>query len=231
MKDVNCYLLDDDPMQSAVLVDYISSTEGLAVVGAAQNPLEAIKFFNKQGSTIDLLFLDVEMPVLNGLDFIESIAFDGQIVLVTSNPKYAVDSYSYEVLDFLLKPVSYDRFLVSIAKYKKAIGTSKTGDSESIFLKIDGALIKFKVNDLLYFKGADDYVEIYTAQKKYLVNTSLTKLNAKLPSAAFMRIHRSTIVNMNALQEVESTGVVVNNVYLPVSKTYKKALLERINVI
>lgn len=231
MKEVNCYILDDDLMQSAVLVDFISSTEGLQIVGVSQEPLEAIKFFAKNDGAVDLLYLDVEMPVMTGLEFLQSISYQGQVVLVTSNANYALESYSYNVLDFLLKPVSYERFLDSLLKFQKFAITDSVGGTDSIYLKVNNSLKKFLFSEVLYCKGADDYVEIITKKKKYLASTSLTKLVEKLPAKIFVRIHRSIIVNTNSIAEVEPTGVIVEEDFLPVSKTYRKTLLNHINVI
>lgn len=228
---ISCYILDDDLLQCAVLVDHIARTEGLEIVGASQEPLSAIKFFAKQGENIDLLFLDVEMPVLNGLEFLDSISYNGQVVLVTSNPNYAVESYSYEILDFLLKPVAYERFLISISKFKKLLEPKRVELYNTFYLKVNGSLKKFLSSEILYCKGADDYVEIFTKTKKYLASTTLTKLEEKLPNSVFMRVHRSTIVNLRCIDEVDQSGIVINQEYLAISASYKKVFFKRIDIV
>ena len=230
MNPLKCIVVDDDSMQCALLVDYIDRSESLSIEGAFSDPVEALKFMKKKGEEIDVLFLDVEMPKLSGLDFLEAVSYQGRVILVTSEAKYALEGYQHEVYDFVLKPVSLERFrsLTKRLLSENINQNSLKKDYSIIFFKINGVMKKIDLKEVLFFKGADDYVELHLKDKMHLLSERLNQLENKLP-VTFLRIHRGTIVNQNKIDEFDGSGVEVGDHYLSVSKTYRPAVMELLN--
>ena len=227
MKALRCLVVDDDAMQCALLVEYLDRSDQLLIEGAFKDPVDALKYMKLHGEQIDVLFLDVEMPKLSGLDFLESINYQGKVVLVTAEARYALEGYQHQVFDFLLKPVSYERFqAVTRRLLEQGYAVNEVAKDDSmIYFKVNGVVKKFDLQEILFFKGADDYVELHLEMKKYLLSERLSQLENKLPDS-FMRIHRGTIVNRTRINEFDGSGVEVGGHYLPVSKTYRPTLIK-----
>jgi len=231
MTQSKCIIIDDDVIQSNILSQYISNHNNLTLVNSFNNPLKAIPFLIKSPE-IDLIFLDIEMPHISGLEFLESISHSAKVILVSGKEKYAIDSYNYEIIDYLLKPISEDRFSRSILKYQKENKRTTIDDEvNSVFVKVDSLLKKIDLADVFCIRGADDYIEIIFESSKTLVHSSLNKFYERLPKNKFVRVHRSSIVNIDKISKYDAHVLEVGDHLVRVSRTYKKDLINKLNIL
>ena len=173
------------------------------------------------------------MPFLNGFEFLKGIQKKPQIILVTSKEKYAVESYEYNINDYLLKPVSYARFLQAVNKVKKSLDDTNNRQpiGKELFVRVNSVIEKIKVDHILYIEAAVDYVEIFTSAEKFLVNTSMHKIIDKLPKDDFIRVHRSFIVRIDKINKIDGNLIEINNKLIRISKSYKDEVMRSINLI
>ena len=228
---LKCLIIDDDRTQRVLMESYINETHELELIESFDSAIGAKNFI--QSNVIDLIFLDIEMPVMNGFDFLKSIKNPPKVVLISSKEKYALESYDYNVVDYLLKPVAYVNLIQAVDKVKEALNnqTNTNISQEEIFVKVNSVIEKVKLKDILYIAAAVDYVEIYTASKKLLVNTSMAKILEMLPQEKFMRVHRSHIINLGKIDQIDGNIVIVGEQSIRISKSYKEDLLNKINVL
>lgn len=215
MKPLKCIIIEDNPIQAEILGGYCNESPDVVLSGIFEKATDAIKYLSIN-TEVDLIFLDVELPMMTGFEFLDALPRPIQTILVTSSEKHAIDAFKYQVLDYLVKPFSFARFLKAIEKAQP-----KTLDTrESIFVKVDGVHLKIILNEVRVFKAADDYVEIWLRGNKLLVKSTLSAIEEKLPPSLFMRIHRSHIVNLNAIDKVDGSFVEVAGNVLSCSKNY-----------
>lgn len=222
---MKCLIVDDDLMSLSALKHFVERTDGLELAEACTNADDAGAALRKDD--IDVIFLDVEMPGTTGLELLDSLSQTPQIILVSSEAKYAVDSYNYSVTDFLLKPVPYTRFLKAIDKIKHTMHRFVT--PAEMFVKVDQKLVRLKLEDILYIEALADYIIIHTESRKYIVHSTMKGIEARLPLDRFVRVHRSYIVNMDRLDSIEDNSVLVHKKPLPIGGKFKDTLLTRIN--
>ena len=233
---MNCIIVDDDSFLRKIIEDFVRKTETLNLLHSLSNALDAIKVMNTN-ETIDLIFLDIEMPEMTGIDFLQSLSSFPQIIIVSSKEKYAINAFEYDVTDYLLKPFTYSRFLKAVNKAlereKKARINAMEGE---IYIKHNFSLVKLKFADILWIEAMENYVIINTFDEKYTMLFTMQAIEEKLPSKHFMRVHRSFIVNLNEITKIEeknihilTNGGINNNI--PIGKMYKPKLLNEINVI
>lgn len=227
--------IDDEPLALQLITGYISRTPFLELVGSFNNPLDAIEFLSKE--TVDLIFLDIQMPDLTGLDFVRTQHHKPKIIFATAFAKYALEGFKLEVTDYLLKPFNYEEFLVSVGKAKNLIDLERKAmnkveaNSEFLFLKSEYKIRRINFNDIRYIEGLKDYVKLYTVQeeKPVLSLTSMKNIESKLPPEKFMRVHRSFIVNLEKITTIERNRIVFGKVYIPVSDQYKDKFQDFLN--
>lgn len=222
--------IDDEPLALQLVSSYIEKTPNLKLAGAFDNPIDAMEFLDK--NEIDLIFLDIEMPDLNGLEFTRILANKPKIIFTTAYEKYALQGFKLDAIDYLLKPFSYEEFYKAADKAKKQIGyeqADKKGDEvdsnhEFLFLKSEYKIRRINFNDIIYIEGLKDYVKVYLKDqpKPILSLSSLKALENKLPETKFMRVHRSFIVNLEKIETIERSRIVFGKVYIPVSDQYKE---------
>lgn len=226
---LNCIVVDDDVMSLKIIDALIKKTEFLHVKGLYENPVHAMEALQKLG--IDLIFLDVEMPDINGLELISTLKDPPQIILISYNRTYALDAFQYDVTDYLLKPISYDRFLKAARKALTNIYKSQPQENaevHNIFVKIDSLLVNFDVNDIYWLEAFGDYVKIRSGKEIHTVYTTMKALEEKLPHQEFVRIHRSYIVRIDKIKNISATNLQVLNRIFPIGNSYKKELMDRI---
>ena len=224
---VKTIAIDDEPLALQLITGYIGKTPGLNLVGQFNNPLDAIEFMS--GNEVDLIFVDIQMPDLSGVEFTRSLVKGPKVIFTTAYEKYAIEGFRLEVIDYLLKPFSYDEFLHSvqrvqnILKLEKAVVDSVETSNEFLFLKSDYKIKRINFNDILFIEGLKDYVKVYVqnSRKPILSLTSLKLLESKLPGSMFMRVHRSFIVNLGKIDTIERSRIVFGDKYIPVSDQYK----------
>jgi len=226
--------IDDEPLALQLVESYIKKTPFLEPCGVFDNPLTAIEFLENEPA--DLIYLDIQMPDLSGTAFARSLVGGAKIIFTTAYEKYAIEGFKLDAVDYLLKPYSYEEFLVSANKARKIIdlerkSTTLSSNNEFLFIKSDYKVRRINFDDILYVEGLKDYVKVFVANEPspILSLTSLKILEAKLPGTKFMRIHRSFIVNLRHVNIIDRLRVVFGNVYVPVGYQYKDRFQEYVD--
>ena len=238
---VKCAIVDDEALARKLLTNYVGKIPELTLVATCQNAIEAQSLLQQQ--EIDLLFLDIQMPDLTGIELLKAVKKPPLTILTTAYSDYALEGYSLDVIDYLLKPISFGRFFQAVSKalaflHHPVVGSSE-GESEAgppmlsatdyFFVKSDYKIVKVNFSEVLFIEGMREYVRIHTEAQKIMTLLSMQKLEEMLPSSIFTRIHRSHIVNVSKISEVQGNTVYISDVQLPVSKSYKEAFLQQIN--
>jgi two-component system response regulator LytT len=224
---ISVIAIDDEPLALQLVTGYIEKTPGLKLVGKFDNPIDATEFL--RDTKVDLIFIDIQMPDLSGIEFTRLMEKGPKVIFTTAFEKYALEGYKLEIVDYLLKPFSYEEFLTAVQKVQKIMNLEQKAlikvdaNNEFLFLKSDYKIKRINFNDILYIEGLKDYVKVYTRNqaKPILSLTSLKSLEAKLPSNKFMRVHRSFIVNLEKIDTIERSRIVFDKKYIPVSDQYK----------
>jgi two-component system response regulator LytT len=229
---ITAIAIDDEPLALQLVSGYIEKTPGLNLVGKFDNPLDAIDFLNTKA--VDLIFVDIRMPDLSGLEFTRSMVKGPKVIFTTAYDKYALDGFRLDVADYLLKPFSYEEFLKAVQKAQRLIRLEKgapdkiDSNNEFLFLKSDYKIKRINFNDILYIEGLKDYVKVYTknSPNPVLSLTTMKLIESKLPELKFMRVHRSFIVNLEKIDTIERSRIVFGKTYIPVSEQYKDKFQE-----
>lgn len=228
-----CLVIDDEPFARKILEDYIGKTPLLEHVGSCKNALEALEWLH--GQQADVLFLDINMPELSGLDFLRTLpAHRPQVVFTTAYAEYAVASYELDATDYLLKPISFERFLRAVNKITGRMATRAPEASASataapyLLVRQDGTEHRVKLQDILYLESYGNYIKLHTSHGTYLPQGTLKRMEAELPSAGFLRIHRGYIVAVDKVEALQGNQLVVNGTALPIGEQYRKAVKESI---
>ena len=181
---------------------------------------------------VDLIFLDVEMPGATGFDLLDRLVYTPQIILTTSKTEYAYEAFQYNVTDYLKKPFTYQRFLESIQKVeKKQEEDDSTAENDHIFIKADGKLIRLRNDDILYIESMGDYVKFITIDKKYITHNTIKNLETKVDALRFMKVHRSYIVNLSRIDDIQENMLYIKGTMIPISKAHKAKVMQKINII
>jgi len=233
---MNCIIVDDDKLSSKIIEGYVSKFTSLSLIGSFNDAITARNILTERRD-IDLIILDIEMPELNGFDFIGSLDFPPNIIIVSSAEQHALKAFDFNVVDFLLKPVSYGRFCKAIDKtlrYFSRKEVSNTGDEE-IFIKKGSSLVKLKLRDIIYIEALENYVTLNTNDDKFTIHFTMKAIENQLPSGVFIRVHRSFIINKSTIQAIKENSLDMNIggslKNIPVGKSFRDSLLNDINVM
>lgn len=221
-----CLIVDDEQIAQQIVEQYILQTPGLTLIAKCRNALEA--FAQLQQHSIDLIFLDIEMPLVNGLTFLKTLTTRPKVIFTTAYPDYAVQAFDLDVVDYLLKPFSYERFQKAIAKFKELVPPlPKSGSDEGhLLIKEKGGLLKIPYNKIIFIKAAKDYVKIITDDQQYLGSFTMKSLEDILPRDKFVRVHKSFIVALERVKMIKADVIILGeNHRLPLSINYKENLL------
>jgi len=232
---INAIAIDDEPLALRLVTEYIEKTPGLKLLGGFDNPLDAMEFLSRESA--DLIFLDIRMPDLTGLEFTRSLVKGPKVIFTTAYEKYALEGFRLEVVDYLLKPFSYEEFLKAVRKAQRLIRLEKgvpdkvEASNEFLFLKSDYKIKRINFDEILYIEGLKDYVKVFTrnSPKPVLSLTTMKLLESKLPASKFMRVHRSFIVNLDRIDTIERSRIVFGKTYIPVSDQYKDKFQDYLN--
>ena len=231
---MNCIIIDDDLMSRRVIEEFVGRTEQLNLLNSYENAVDAINAFNT-GEDVDLIFLDIEMPEMSGIDFLETLQNPPQIIIVSSKEKYALDAFNYDVLDYLLKPVSYSRFFKAINKANVRFKNKVDTKDDEIFIKKNSALVRLKYDQILWVEALENYVIFNTFTDKYTIHFTMKAIDQKLPGNMFTRVHRSFIVNTRSINLIEDNSIIINtkegSKTIPIGKSYKDKLMGDINLM
>lgn len=231
---MRCIVVDDDDIQRELIAAYISEIEDLELVGSYEKATKALKKLEEE--EVDLLFLDIEMPTMSGLDLLASLKHPPQVILITSHEKYAVSAFDFDVTDFLVKPAEFPRFLKAVNKardrFKERISTTaKQAGDYDMFVKDGTDLVKINTSDILFVNALSDYVKIVTPNKEYAILYTMKNLKDKLPGSKFMRVHRSYIVRLDKIEKIADHIIEIGKHLIPVSKSYRDDLYVRLNLL
>lgn len=232
---MTCLIIDDEILAQDVIEHYISRTDTLQLTGKCSNALEAFAMLSKQ--PVDLIFLDIQMPEISGLDFIKVLKHPPRIILTTAYTEYALEGYELNVVDYLLKPISFERFLKAVDKARASLQpaaaeTAAPAAGKDIFVKSDGRLLRLDPGEILYVEGLRNYLLIHTAAKKIVVHSTMTNMEEELaPFRHFIRIHKSYLVNRKLIREISGNVLRINQTELPIGGVYKNELLQLLRVI
>ena len=231
---MNCIIIDDDLMSRRIIEEFISRTDQLRLIASYENAVDAINVFNGD-EDIDLIFLDIEMPEMSGIDFLETLTNPPQIIIISSKDKYALDAFNYDVTDYLLKPITYSRFFKAINKANVRFKNKVDSKENEIFIKKNSALVRLKYDDILWVEALENYVIFNTFGEKFTIHFTMKAVENKLPSSKFSRVHRSFIVNTSRINIIEDNSIIIKvhdgSKSIPIGKSYKENLLRDINLI
>lgn len=229
---MNCLVVDDDPVARKAVEHCIARTENLKLAGSCAGVTDALKVIKQQ--KVDLIFLDVEMPEMSGLDFLRTFREIPQIILITGKKEYAAEAFDYDVTDFLLKPVDYARFVKAVSKAQNIQNSTelKDDDSEGLFIKKESSrFVRLELKDILYVEALADYVNIHTREGRHTVLATMKSIETRLPQKEFIRVHRSFIVRLDKINEIEENSVNIGGKIVPVSRSHKEELFTRLKML
>lgn len=222
---IKCIIIDDEPLAAEVIAQHLSEFSNMELVNTFINPLEALGSI--ESGEIDVVFIDINMPKMNGIDFIKSIEATPYFIITTAYREYAVESFDLDVLDYLVKPIPFARFLKSINKLSQKFLSDKSLESAAqnleksfIFLKVDKKLIKIKFEDINYIESLKDYIKVFTTTGDYLAHKTLSGITEELPKSRFLRLQRSFTVALDKIQAVEGNSVLVAGKRIPIGRKY-----------
>jgi len=229
---MNCIVIDDDVFSRKLVEEYVRKTESLVLLHSVSSAIEALNLMNS-GDVVDLIFLDIEMPEMSGLDFLNSLTVFPQIIIISQKEKYAVNAFDFELTDYLLKPITYSRFHKAV---QKALNRHKDTVGNDIFIKQNNLLLKLKFSDILWIEAMENYVVINCFSEKYTIHFTMLAIEKKLPSKQFVRVHRSFIVNIDQIHSIVDKTIVIATEsspsnHIPIGKVYKNNLLKTLNLM
>ena len=229
---LKCIIIDDEPVARKVLQEFVEEIDYLELTGQAENPLKAIPLLND--NEIDIIFLDINMPKINGIDFLKSSKTNANIIMTTAYAEYAVEAYGLDVLDYLVKPIAFDRFLKACNKAKEMKVLKGTADnqpnktSDHFFIKCNNQIEKVFYADLVYAEAMLNYVMLYTNSKKMMVYVTIKSLEGQLPSDIFIKVHKSFIVNINKIKSIEGNILDIGNTKITISQGLREKVINEI---
>lgn len=231
-----CYIIDDEPIAIEIIESYLLRLEGFAVAGKFTNPVKAFEALQQQ--PVDLLFLDIQMPGLTGLEFLQSLRQKPEVIMTTAYREFALEGFELDAADYLLKPVSFDRFLKAIGKFHTRVHKTDApalpkvqapeGEAPHLFVRADRKNVKVLLDDILYLESLKDYVRIATAQGKITTKETITHFGEVLPKERFIRVHRSFIVAKDKITAYSADGLDIGKTPIPVGRMYKMAVEKEI---
>ncbi|NOY37926.1 MAG: response regulator transcription factor [Chlorobi bacterium] len=232
---MNCIIIEDDELSKKVLEEYVKRTDSLTLVATFRNAIDAINHLSNK-TKVDLVFLDIELPEMTGVEFLESIQQHPQVIITSSKEKYALTAFDFDVTDYILKPIRYPRFYKAVEKAHKISKFSEFSQTDNeIFIKKGSSLVKLSFNDIHWVEALENYVVLYTGSGKYTIHFTMKAMANNLPYHHFIRIHRSYIANTRLITAIYDKNVelTVNDqkYTLPLGKSFRDELLSKINLM
>ncbi|NVN94543.1 MAG: response regulator transcription factor [Bacteroidetes bacterium] len=218
---ISCIAIDDEPLALEIISAYVSKVSFLNMKGCFTDPFKAAETITNEN--IDLIFLDIEMPDLNGMQFLKSLKHPPMVIFITAYSQYAVESFNLDAVDYLLKPIEFERFYKAVNKandYHRFIHNHQQTETNYIFVKSDYQIKKINIDEISYIEGLDDYIKIYCGEDFILTLMSLKSILSKLPSNKFIRVHRSYIVSIQHINSIQRNRIKINNQLIPISDSY-----------
>ncbi|MFT4736660.1 MAG: DNA-binding LytR/AlgR family response regulator [Cyclobacteriaceae bacterium] len=226
---MNCIIVDDDEMARVSLNMLCERIQDLDVLEIFESGIDAMNWLNT--NKVDLILLDIEMPDLTGMDLIKSIDNLPQIIFITGHTEYAFEAFEYKVTDFVAKPVNYGRLLKAIERARELNELEGSGEQNEIFVRVDGRYVRLGLDEILYIESLGDYVKFVTAEKAHVVHSTLKNINDKIQNNKFLKTHRSYIVNISKIVDIEENNLVIKDKVIPISRSHRPALMNRIKTL
>lgn len=226
---INCLIVDDEPIARRIVQEFVEDLDWLQLVGQVESPVKAINLLAQH--SVDLLFLDIEMPQMSGLELLKNIPNPPAVIVTTAYPQYALEGFELNVLDYLLKPISMERFLKAALKAKAFFEQKSKAPAPAadyFFVKCDGNIERIELRELLYVKALENYIVIQTTHRKYIAYLTMRGLEEYLPAAQFVKIHKSYLVPIAKIDRIEGNEVHIGKEKLPLSRNLRAEVLERI---
>ena len=228
-------IVDDESTAREIMLEMCKAIPEVEIVALFPNAIEALKYVNH--NPVNLIFLDIHMPGMTGIDFVQTLNDAPKIVLTTSDTNFAIEAYQYDfIVDYLVKPILKDRFETTVKRLRRALieplenGEETTGNQE-LFINIDRRLIKIRFDNILYIEAKGDYIHIKTVKEEFRVHSTLKKINDKLPDRLFMQIHRSFIINFAKIIDIQDNSVLIDRQVIPISRSNRPVLMQRLNLL
>ena len=230
---INSVIIDDEPLARKGLKEYIDDVAFLHLAAEYDSPLG---FIEKSHDDVQLLFLDIQMPKITGLEFLKTLQHPPLVIITTAYPQYALDGFELDVLDYLVKPISFNRFLKAVTKAKdfyerqskNILPANTSTNNDYIFIKADNKLVKLFYSDILFVEALQNYVTIYTKEKKYISYLTFKGVEESLPVESFLKVHKSYIVQLNKIEGIESNEIIIGHHRIPISRTSKDEVMQKI---
>lgn len=240
---MKCIIVDDDAMSRMVIEKKLKDHPSIDLIESLDNAVDALKYLNQ--NEVDLIFLDIHMPAFTGMDFIQTLKKPPYIIMTSSDSNFALQAFEYDfIVDYLQKPIISDRLAKAIGKLHKIAAipikeTAKHEDriakepssTEELFVNIDRRLVKIKMDKILLIEAKGDYIKILTIEKNYTVHTTLKKIEEKLPVHTFLKVHRSFVINLTKIIDIEDNSILIEKNVVPVSRSKRPVLMERLNLL
>jgi len=233
-----CIVIDDEPLARDLMRSHISKLENFEIVAECGDAMKALQ--ELRDHKVDLMFMDIQMPQITGIEFLKILKNPPKVIITTAYRNYALDGFALDVVDYLLKPITFERFLKSVNKYyevshEEVQNTSRVSeviqsDEAFIYVKENKRVIKVNLNEILYIEGLSEYVQIYTDRKKIITKTSMTNLEDKLPTEGFLRIHKSFIVSKSRIEAFTASTIEVPGKHIPIGRSYKNSVLNALQL-
>lgn len=232
---IKCLIVEDEPLARNLLTDYVKKVPYLQLIEACSNPLKALDVI--RNNPVDLLLLDIQMPEITGLTLLKTLQKKPLVIFTTAYSEYALEGYELDVVDYLLKPITFERFLRAIEKINQRLSTPQpisepvvqkesVPSSSFVFVKDGTKLVKVQWDDILYIEGLKDYVTIHTKSQKIVTLQRLKALETQLPADQFIRVHHSFIISLKAIDAIHKGEIQIGNTFIPISESYRKAFKE-----
>lgn len=231
---MNCLIVDDNPLARMAVRNMVMQIEGLSLLGEVDDAMQAFNFIQK--NHCDLLLLDIEMPGISGLDLIKTLDHRPLVILITSKPEYALESYELQVVDYLLKPVSFSRLLKAVYHARELFAWQNQADRQNskkdfLFVRVNNQMTRIDFGDINYVEAMGDYVIFHTRAKKFVVHLTMKAVQENLPEDRFVRVHRSYIVALDKIDNMVQNSLQIDRNIIPVSETYKNLLVIQMNAL
>lgn len=227
---MKCIIVDDEPLAIEIMESYVGKVEQLKLEGTFRNAVSAFTFL--QQHPVDLIFLDIQMPKLSGIDFLKTLKNPPKVIFTTAFRDYALDGFELEVADYLLKPIPFDRFLKAVGKVlhqpiaqQSSTAVKQDPNDNYVYFKVDKKMIKVRMTDILYIESVKDYVKVKTGDKEIVTQQKISYLEESLPKENFLRIHRSFIVNREKIDAYSATDMEVGKFHIPIGRNYKNDVM------
>jgi DNA-binding LytR/AlgR family response regulator len=230
---IKCIIIDDEPLARKGIKEYVQDVEELELVGEFENPVKASSLLGQQ--QVDLIFLDIQMPKVSGIEFLKSLQHAPLVIFTTAYPQYAVEGFDLNAVDYLLKPFSFNRFLKAVMKVKTIISgnlkpepVNLATSDDHFFIKTDNRLLKVKFDEILFVEALQNYIAIHTKEKKHITYLTFKSLEESLPSELFLKVHKSYIVSIDKINSISGNEITVAQHHIPVSRGLKDEVMDRL---